>query len=1199
MIDRSTARFERLAPIGRGGMGEVFRARAPDGTMVALKCMRDATALATVRFLREARALEALAHENIVRLVASGQEDGQPWIATELLEGVSLDRWLRSERRSERAVLSVAAQLCAALAHAHARGVVHRDVKPSNVFVTEDGAVKLLDFGVARIAEARRLTASGQVIGTWDYLSPEQARGDSAIDGRSDLFSLGALVYECLTGRPPFAAETPQGTLFAILFQRAIPASALRPSLSRRTLALLDRLLEKNPDDRFVDADAARAEIEAMLASAPDTASDATVISAHDRTARDDERSLGADATVERRLLVLVHCRSVRDRVFIEATAAQFGAEIRSLVDGSLVVLFGAGQWSGHEPRRALRCAALAKSAAQQVVLAAVRANVDDPRDCARVMDEAAAVTVGDGLYATKEAAELLRGQVRTAHESTTGAHRIELVAASDTHDVEGSPFVGRAAESALLAQTVERARDNGLSESALVVGAPGFGKSRLLRESLSLSHASGAISTLFLQGEPLRSSVAFGALRAALEAREPSALAALDAAVSMADPAEALDRVRSVVALVLRSTNGEVVVAVDDAEWIDAPSRTVLARLLTDDALTMCLWVFAGPEGARAWDTSVQWTSRIELDLLSSDASATLIRALCPGSSDERRRVIAEKGAGHPLCIESLCALEAAGALGEGVVPLDAEAAMLVQLDLCPDDAREALKRAAIVGCTFWADAVSALGGLADALRLARAARVIAPRKTSRLAGEREHWFRSPVLASVAAGLFTEEARRGLHRTAAQWLAKHQDADPAEIAAHFELASAPSEAAPMHAEAARRAARTGAFDDAERHARAALASARDDDSRFVAWASLDDVRFARGTIEERRACTDALLGLARSMGDPRRAEASWRACREARLCAEHERAKAMARAATSVATTAETAPWIANAWIDRSALDAREGHALSSLEAAERAVSVAASVDDPWLSARAMAVRAVALDANGRDDESVDAFERASALFARCGDPRRAAAMSYNAAACLLDRGLLIDAKAALDAALALAQRSENARTAAAARHSLGVLARCLGHNDEAVALQRASESQARALAHHALVAACVNERAYLVLANATTEDHATLARELVETAQRARVKASLSAALALSLRLGVPIDDIARGELARDAHASRGLAAVELYAALCEGAGDSSLLDGLRRALDAAVARAPEGDREAARSAIVRRYVLSLNEG
>lgn len=1198
MIERTTARFERLEPIGRGGMGEVFRARGPDGALVALKCMRDATPLATVRFLREARALEALAHENIVRLVASGQEDGQPWIATELLEGTSLDRWLRAERRSERAVLSVAAQLCAALAHAHARGIVHRDVKPSNVFVTNEGAVKLLDFGVARIAEARRLTASGQVIGTWDYLSPEQARGDSSIDGRSDLFSLGALVYECLTGRPPFAAETPQGTLFAILFQRPLAASALRPSLSSRTLSLIDRLLEKNPQDRFVDANATLAEITAMLASVPDITAGETVVAPFEGARRDRGMSGPADATVERRLLVLVHCRSVRDRVFIEATAAQFGAEVRSLVDGSLVVLFGGGHWSGHEPRRALRCAALARSAAQQVVLAAVRANVDDPRDCARVMDEAAAVTVGDGLFATKDATELLRGQVRPASEATAGAHRIELVAASETSDAESSPFVGREPERALLAQTVERARDNGLSESALVVGAPGFGKSRLLRESLVMSQSSGDVSTLFLQGEPLRASVAFGALRAALEAREPGALAALDAAVSMADPAEALDRVRAAVSLVLRASSGAVVVAVDDAEWIDAPSRTVLARLLADDSLSMCLWVFAGPEGARAWDTSVQWTSRIELDLLSIDASATLIRGLCPTSSDERRRVIAEKGAGHPLCIESLCALEAAGSLGDGVVPLDAEAAMLVQLDLCPDDAREALKRAAIVGCTFWTDAVSALGGNADALRLARSARVIAPRKTSRLAGEREHGFRSPVLASVAAALFTEDARCALHHTAAEWLVKHEDADPAEIAAHFELASAPSAAAPMHAEAARRAARTGAFDDAERHARASLAAADDDNSRFVAWGALDDVGFARGTAEQRRAATDALLALSVSMSPARKAEASWRACREARLCSDHERAKNMAADATSFASTVDAAPWVANAWIDRSTLDAREGRSVDALDAAGRAVAVAASVNDPWLSARAMAARAVALDASGLDDESIDAFERASALFARCGDPRRAAAMSYNAAASALDRGLLIDARASLDAALALAQRSQNARTAAAARHSLGVLARCSGANDEAAALQRASEAQARSLAHHALVAACVNERAYLALAMDTRDGRDELARELIETAQSARVKSSLTAAMALRVRLGVALDDEQRGELWRAATNSHGLARVELYAALYDSMQDPLLRDELLRAINAAAARAPEGDREAARAAIARRYVIALNE-
>ncbi|MFO0558798.1 MAG: protein kinase [Polyangiales bacterium] len=1187
MSDRSTARFERVELIGKGGMGEVYRARDRDGSWVALKCIRDATPLATVRFLREARVLESLSHKNIVRLIASGQDDGQPWIVTELLEGQPLDRWLQAERRSERAALSIVAQLCSALSHAHERGIIHRDVKPSNVFVCADGTVKLLDFGVARVAEARRLTASGQVIGTWDYLSPEQARGDSALDARSDLFSLGSLLYEVLTGRTPFAAETPQGTLYAILFQAPLPASVLRPSITPAVQALLARLLEKNPADRFVDAAAARAEIEALIERASDTASaamDATVIDAKSRTA----------ATVERRLLVLVHCSALKDPVFIEATAAQLGAVARPLVDRSTVVLFGAGHWRGDEPQRALRFASLARTAAARVVIAAVRADWQDPRDCARVMDEAVAVSEGEGVFATPSAAALLRGFVQL-HGESGASQRVEPLAPSVAQDTEISPFVGRIAERALLQQCFERVRDSGLSESAFVIGAPGFGKSRLLREALSTARIAGGATSLVLRGEPLRSTVAFGSLRAALEEREPGLLAALDAATSMADPSEAAERVKSVVALALRASDTAVLLAVDDAEWIDAPTRAVIVRLLADQALSLCLWVFSGPEGARAWDGLVRWAARVELDLLPSDACVALVDALCPSISLERRRAIAEKSAGHPLCAESLCAIAVAGALDDGAVPPDAEAAMLVQLDLCREPTRDALKRAAIVGCTFWTDAVTTLGGAADTLPDARRARIIAPHRATRLAGESEHRFRSPVLAAVAASLFTEDARAALHRATAQWLERHPDADPAEIAAHFDLASAPTLAAPAHAKAAERLARAGALEDAERHATRALASAPDAECRFRAWSALDECRFASGTHSSRREASDALVALSSSMSDARRAEAAWRACREARLCSDHDRAMAMATLATSFEASTDAAPWAANAWIDRSTLDAREGRGDEARAAARRAVELATRIGDPWLFARASAACAVAIEASGEQDGIVEAYERASQLFARCGDGRRAAAMSYNAAACALDRGRLVEARAALEAALSLARASRNVRTAAAAQHSLGVIARCEGDLRGAVELQRASEAQALALSHHALVAACVSERAYLAIQGAIDEDRGSLARALIESAQVARVRSAALVAQALSLRLGLAGDDaVASVEAATSA--ARGALAIELSAALY--AFDPN--DRRRAALEDALAKwlddAPDTDRDTGRAALARRYAIAL---
>jgi hypothetical protein len=1192
MIDgtSNTLLFERIERIGRGGVGDVYRARGRDGRIVALKCIREATPVATVRFLREARVLAALSHPNIVRLVASGQDEGQPWIATELLDGSPVDQWIAQRARSEREALSVASCVCAALAHAHSRGIVHRDVKPSNVFITSDGSVKLLDFGVARIAEARRLTASGQVVGTWDYLSPEQARGEAVIDGRSDLFSLGAMLYEILTGRPPFSAETPHGALYAILFQAPVPANRLRPSLSPAVCALLERLLEKNPADRFVDADAARRAIDAVLATASDDVAD-------------DASALAALATqsitTERRLLFVVHFRAVRDSAFVTAAVEQLEGRVVPLVDGSLVALFGAGQWRGDEPQRALRCAALCRAAAQQVVLSAAHANWSDPRDSARVMDQASAIPSDDGLFATDDAASLLRGLVESL-PSTTTAHRIEARSQSVVTDTDTTTFVGRESECSLLVSEARHVAQSGLSRAALVVAGVGFGKSRLLRECLASSRKHGARNAFVLRGEPLRATTPFASLRAALEALEPGLVAPLDAALAAGDPAEASDRVVRALALSLedRSAEGALIVAIDDAEWIDAPSRTALVRLFSEDSLPLCLWVFATPDGASAWESSLRFSSKIELDLLSTEQSAALVAELCPNTTVDRRQWLVEQCAGHPLCTESLCALESAGRRAGELVPADAEAAMLVQLDLCSDETREALKRASIFGASFWSDGLTSLGAQPEAIEPARRARIVVSRRATRLAGEREHGFRSPLLATVARSLFAEEIASALHGLAAQWLARHNDADPSEIATHFDAAREPQRGALWHARAALRSANAGDARDAERQAKLALEHATDDECRFLAWVALDEAHLLDGDLAAQREATDALLAIASSMTAARYAEAAWRACREARLSADHERARTMAARATALIDAPDARRWVANAWIDRCAVDVRESRADEALASARQAESIARSLEEPLLVARAAAALAVALEAAGEDEAIVEAYENAAALFARHSDRRRSAALQYNAASAALDQGRLIEAKAALEVALARASEARNKRTAAAARHSLGVLARCEGDLALARALRAESESEARAIAHHPLVAACVLGRAWIALADPQhdAEDRGALADEIQAVARGARVRDAELSAQALAIRLRrAPASESELSWLRATADAAKGRKRVELFAALVDVEPSAAAIETLERALDASVERNPEHERSELRGAIARRFLLT----
>jgi len=254
--------YEILAPLGAGGMGEVYRAR--DGRLgrdVALKILpagarHDSERLA--RFEAEARATSALSHPNILTLFDVGQHEGAPYVVFELLEGQTLAERLVSGPLPARKALDLARQVAEGLAAAHERGIVHRDLKPGNVFLTRDGRAKLLDFGLAQLAEDQRGlgddgdVTQGRVLGTVGYMSPEQVGGEGA-DARSDLFSFGAVLYEMLSGQRAFKGATAVETMHAILKEDP-PALEPPEPLPAAVERILRRCLEKAPEQRFQSA---------------------------------------------------------------------------------------------------------------------------------------------------------------------------------------------------------------------------------------------------------------------------------------------------------------------------------------------------------------------------------------------------------------------------------------------------------------------------------------------------------------------------------------------------------------------------------------------------------------------------------------------------------------------------------------------------------------------------------------------------------------------------------------------------------------------------------------------------------------------------------------------------------------------------------------------------------------------------------
>jgi serine/threonine protein kinase len=266
---KQIGRYVIKGRIGRGGMGMVYRGL--DEALEREVAVKTLTAEGLLdedskrRFEVEAKAAAKLQHPNIVVVYERGEDRGVPFIAMELLPGTDLEALLRSgEELLLAEKLQIVIQVCRGLAYAHARSIVHRDIKPSNIRLLDDGTVKIMDFGIAKL-EGTHLTRTGMVVGTVHYMSPEQVRGQK-LDGRSDVFSLGVILYELLSGHRPFRGESTTQVLYKIVSETAPPLELpALGDLGPRLQAILDRALAKDRDTRFAGAEEMAAEVQAVL----------------------------------------------------------------------------------------------------------------------------------------------------------------------------------------------------------------------------------------------------------------------------------------------------------------------------------------------------------------------------------------------------------------------------------------------------------------------------------------------------------------------------------------------------------------------------------------------------------------------------------------------------------------------------------------------------------------------------------------------------------------------------------------------------------------------------------------------------------------------------------------------------------------------------------------------------------------------
>jgi serine/threonine protein kinase len=305
--------------IAKGGMGVIYKAL--DRTLnrvVAIKLVHahlSGDSSFVERFLREARAMARLQHDNIVTIYAVEEDQGTQLLVMEYFPGSNLRVLTRNQPRLPlRDVVSITHQLASALAFAHTRGIIHRDIKPANVLVDKRGKTKLTDFGIAAALDEASITSTGQVIGTPEYMSPEQARG-TTLDGRSDLYSVGIILYEMLTGKTPYAEASKTSILGKLAFDQqelSLPFPSNIPSLLQ---GVVRDLLRRQPDERLPDADALASQLHEILYTLPASStvptsseSDATVLvpqppvaNAPDKTEPDPPTAIGPGGLTETR----------------------------------------------------------------------------------------------------------------------------------------------------------------------------------------------------------------------------------------------------------------------------------------------------------------------------------------------------------------------------------------------------------------------------------------------------------------------------------------------------------------------------------------------------------------------------------------------------------------------------------------------------------------------------------------------------------------------------------------------------------------------------------------------------------------------------------------------------------------------------------------------------------------------------------
>ncbi len=833
-------RFEIEHLAGEGGMATVFRARdLAAGEHVAVKVLQGVSPDHARRFSREAKVLAQLRHPAIVRHVADGlTEAGAPWLAMEWLEGEDLHARLARGGLTIADSIALARRVAEAMQDAHALGIVHRDIKPSNLFLPggDTRRVKVLDFGIARVARATNATVTGAMLGTPGYMAPEQARGAEHIDARADVFALGCVLFECITGEAAFSAEHIVALMAKILFAEPPQLAQVRDDVPPALDALVARMLCKEPNGRLADASAVISAIDAL--------------EHHEGEARPASLRGPSLTTGERRLVSVIIGKTDRDAAYfgetatndafaarlslLRALARRFDAHLEMLPDGTVLAVVGTRGGAAEQAVRAARCALSLRSELLDTPLAIAtgRALFEGPVPTGDAIDRAVALVRARGAPTSIVVDEVTERLIEARFDVIDGTLRGER--GDDAPEVLGrrTPFVARERELATVVNAFEQCAEEPIARVVLVTGAPGVGKSRLRDEVVRVLRAHGSAPAIWsTHAEAMDAGVPFGLVAAVIRnvigaaASEPPDVrrnklsTRVESSVAsehvqrvsafLGELLAPLDRADPCVGTLLKAARGEpglmrdhierafadwlggecatrpVVLVLDDVHDADPPSLALVDAAL--DALRsrpLMVLACARPEIDRTHPDLFAQRDVLSLRVgeLSRKGSERLVRAVLPGATAAAVERIVERSAGHALFLEELIR---ATAVGREDLPDTVLAMVQGRLDALDADARRILRAGSVFGETFSAAGVDAL---VRAPSVASLEELVRREVVRRLPGARDTYaFRHSLVRDAAYAMLTDEDRALGHRLAAEWLATTGEAQAMVLAEHWE----------------------------------------------------------------------------------------------------------------------------------------------------------------------------------------------------------------------------------------------------------------------------------------------------------------------------------------------------------------------------------------------------------------------------